>query len=224
MRPSVWALALFAGLATTATHAEADEEEAMHWVYRDEVTHGDPWSICRDYLAKAKDGWCRVRELPFERQGDFHHLWEIRASVDGTTFSTLAVAGPGGVATAHFWWRVDDPDDPGCPSITRSMGLERAWVEDGHLVLVSVGETQAHVDSNPHDPQDFGVRTKLVRGVVVVSWTAEGLQTKDYTMWSGPTYGFKMAPTQAIPSSWDHVPWQARERPKVVEGRLLVSS
>ncbi|MEM1034807.1 MAG: hypothetical protein AAGN82_30990, partial [Myxococcota bacterium] len=83
------------------------------------------------------------------------------------------VSGPEGVAASHYWGRVNDPEDPGCPSITRAMGLDRAWVEDGHLVLVSVGAMGTYVEDTPAAPG--GYRPMLGRGVFILSWVGDQL-------------------------------------------------
>lgn len=211
--------------AQTPTAPTATEDEAFHWAYVNAVEHDSPWRVCRTFIDAGNNRTCRVtRQLPFAARGDFLGLWELRMFDGEASYSAVAVAGPNGVALANLVYRADDPNDPGCPSITRAMGLDRAWVEDGHLVLVSVGETQAYVDPVPHNPDDYGMRTKLIRGVFVLSWVDTGLQTKDYTPWGGPTYGHKMGGPPGSVLSWDSIPWQQRSRPKVVDGKLLISS
>ncbi|MEQ9318089.1 MAG: hypothetical protein RIF41_02980, partial [Polyangiaceae bacterium] len=207
-----------------STNAPLEPADAYAWDYTSPI-HRDVRSICRQLVGSANNTTCRGKKIAFDGDRRFRDLWELRVTSDDAAYSTLVVAGEAGVAQARFTWRAIDPDDPGCPSIVRSQGLERAWIDNGHLVLISAGETTSYVDPSPHDPTDIGMRTQLVRGVVVLSWQDDGLRTRDYTMWMGPTYGHKMRPTSQSRLSWDAIPWQARRRPTIDEqGRLLIAA
>ncbi|MEM1034352.1 MAG: hypothetical protein AAGN82_28710 [Myxococcota bacterium] len=221
-RAATLALLTLVAAPTTAVAQPSDETEAVHASFTAPALAKSPWALCRILIAERDGAWCRVTKLPFARQGRFHALWELRITDGAFAASRLVVSGPEGVAASYYWWRVNDPEDPGCASITRAMGLERAWLEDGHLVLVSVGRRGTYVEDTPAAPG--GYRPMLGRGVFILSWIGDQLRTKDYTPWGGPTYGTKVAPTANGPASWDAIPWRSRRRPEVRDGRLVTPS
>lgn len=220
------AVMLVATLPTMTAHGQNNPSrrgmtEASGSMTVTPVKHDSPWRICRDFVGSDASRWCRVTRLPFAAHGPFHSLWELRHFDGRATSSTLAVAGPEGVATASFHYRADNPDDPGCMSVLRPMGLSRAYLEGDHLVLISVTETGGWTPPDPNDPIDTGYRASLVRTVVILSWVEGGLETRDYTQWGAPTFGIKSNPAYGTRVAWASIPWQDQTRPLIVDGRLM---
>jgi hypothetical protein len=108
---------------------DLEEEAKMH----DLTLHGPS---CAEAPLKA----------PFIGDGTYKRLRAVRAS-DGISTGTHLVAELArGLVMLPVSWAWDDPLDPGCPSIVRLRGIKSARVENGHLVVVTDGETMRFDD------------------------------------------------------------------------------
>jgi hypothetical protein len=84
--------------------------------------------------------------VSFTGDGTYKRLRAVRV-FDGMTASTrLVVELPRGHVMLPVWWSVDDPLDPGCPSIVRVRNLHAVRVENDHLVVVLGGYRSAYTD------------------------------------------------------------------------------
>ena len=183
--------------------------------------------VCHELLGAAEarpDARCELVRLHVAFRGDrqYRELRELRVFDGEARYSTLVVVGPRGVARVPLSWNVDDPTDPGCPSIVRPLALEQARVENGHLVLVALGVTAGWAE--PLGDDDPGMRDLLVREVAVAKWVGDELVLRHYPQFAGPELGTKLRPTFDSHLPWEVLPWSGRQEFVVLaDGTLQVA-
>lgn len=177
-------------------------------------------------------GTRRCKELPlpilFTPDKTYLGLKAIRViNDDGSAWSTLLLKTSAGLASVDVYWEVVDPEDPGCPSIFRGVSVESARLENGQLVIVTLGDSTTYVevpepkvDPNatedaPAPPTDTGARLQLVRQVTIVKLGTGSLKIRDYPYWSGPALGYKLQPRGDKFLPWVSLPWKERRSFKV---------
>ena len=101
-----------------------------------------------------------------------------------------------------------DPDDPGCPSIVRLVGIESVRIEHGLLVVVGLGVDQTWVDVTQGSMGDSGARDRLLREVSVAKRVGDGLHTRTFQAWSGPQLGWKVQPRPGRTVPWSRLMWR----------------
>jgi hypothetical protein len=124
----------------------------------------------------------------------------------------LALVTPSGIYLTWFAWDVDDPRDPGCPSIIRDVAIEQLRIEHGALVVVAQGERTAYVEQASDD--DPGYRAELVRtahwfvpqrGPTVASQSG----APQPWFWS-EVLGTKVQPRADARVPWATLPWSGK--------------
>jgi hypothetical protein len=180
--------------------------------------------VCEELIGKSPAAGSECRPVPlgiaFRGDRNVRTLTGLRVSDGRASFTTLVATGPAGVARVPVSMDVDDPDDPGCPSIVRFKRLERARMEKGYLALVAIGYNANHVE--PEDEADDGYRQNELRVPLVAKWVDGEVIVRDYGVFTGPTLGSRVlprAPKKASP--WQ--PWKdRREMALADDGHLVV--
>lgn len=170
-----------------------------------EVEHADVASFC-----KAQIG-CFEIALPvkFSPSGAFRALHAVRVKAEGYAYTTLLVEVAGGVAPLAVSYDVDDPNDPGCPSIVRKIGIERVSIESGVLVVVALGETTTWTDPAPDDTNDSGARGALVPVVSIAKADGKLVHLRQFQTMGGPDLGSIVQPSaRFVP--WHKLAWKNR--------------
>jgi hypothetical protein len=146
--------------------------------------------------------------VPFHGDRRFLGLRAIRVvTAPDASYSTLLVRVDRGLVPLPIWWNVDDPSDPGCPSIVRDTGLSRIVIENGLLVIVALGATSTYVAVSGNDTGDSGERLRLVRQLNIVKQDGATLHTRTFDAWSGPPLGRKVQPSGTRFVPWDQLRW-----------------
>ncbi len=147
--------------------------------------------------------------VPFHGDRQFLGLRAVRVvTAPNAAYSTLLVQVDRGFVPLPVWWNVDDPSDPGCPSLVRDTGLSRIVIENGLLVIVALGATSTFVEVPENTINDSGQRLRLVRQVNIVKQVGPTLHTRTFDAWSGPPLGTKVQPSGARFVPWDRLMWR----------------
>ena len=147
--------------------------------------------------------------VPFHGDRRFLGLRALRiVTAPDTAYSMLLVHVDRGFVPLAIWWNVDDPSDPGCPSIVRDTGLSRIVIENGLLVIVALGETSTYVEVPENAINDSGQRLRLVRQINIVNGEGPTLHTRTLDAWSGPPLGKKVQPSGTRFVPWDRLLWR----------------
>lgn len=147
--------------------------------------------------------------VPFRGDRRFLGLRALRiVTAPGAAYSTLLVQIDRGFVPLPIWWSVDDPSDPGCPSIVRDTGLSQLVIENGLLVIVALGATSTYVEVPENAIGDSGERLRLVRQINIVKQDGPTLHTRKLDAWSGPPLGKKVQPSGSRFVAWDHLLWR----------------
>jgi hypothetical protein len=154
--------------------------------------------------------------VPFEKGAGFHAVRAVRVFDGSATYSTLLVESALGVSALPVSWDVDDPNDPGCPSIVRGESIEQLRVQNGLLVVVMLGVTTRFVEVPDGPTPDSGARAALVREVTVAKLDGTTIHARKFEAWSGPELGEKVQPTE-MRVAWSSLAWK-RRRGFVVNG------
>ncbi len=113
----------------------------------------------------------------------------------------LAVTTPAGTLLTWVSWNIDDPRDPGCPSIIRATSVESLRVENGSLVVSMLGERTTYVETSR--AEDPGYRAELVR--TAFWFVPEGTTVRPW-MWAD-TLGSKVQPVADHRVPWEQLRW-----------------
>ena len=170
-----------------------------------DLEHRDVASFC-----KAQIG-CFEIALPveFSPNKSFRGLHAVRVKTEGYAYSTLLAEVPGGVAPLGVSFDVVNPDDPGCPSYVREIGIERVSIENGMLVVVALGTTTTFVDPAPGDSGDSGARQALLPVVSIAKLDGERVHLRHFQSMGGPELGSIVQPsTRFVP--WHKLAWKNR--------------
>jgi len=170
---STAAFAAFAAFAASALALEPDASELG------DVVYPDVSALCRGYVAFARAQDVAATQMfetlvprpprcvaerapiPFAHTGPWKGLRAIQVDDGIATGRRLVVQTARGVSLSSIWWGVDDPRDPGCPSIVREIGIDEVSVQHGMLVVVMAGDRTTYVE--PTTEADPGYRAELVR-------------------------------------------------------------
>lgn len=154
----------------------------------------------------------RCRRIPvgatFAGNAEFTAVRAVRVVGSDFAYSTLLVKVDRGFVPLPVGWDEEGPNDPGCPSIVRSIGVERVEIERGLLVVVALGVNQTWVEVPEGSAGDTGARTQLFRQVTVVKRSGDTLHTRTFLGWSGPPLGWKRQPHADGKVPWGRLPWR----------------
>lgn len=141
--------------------------------------------------------------LSFTPDATYTGLRTVRWSNGWRTESTFILVTPRGLVITPIAWAVDNPTDPGCPSIVRPAEIEEVRIENGFFVATVVGERLGY-SPNPVGQNDDGTRLEHVRGAAWCKEAAGRLICKSHNPQYLPALGSKLQPV----TGWkEHVPW-----------------
>lgn len=167
---------------------------------------------------------CKEIPLGVSFSGDGKTYTKKTAAVrifDGiSSYSLLLLGTSRGLMPMPVGWDSNDPNDPGCPSIVRLVGVERISMDQGLVVIIAKGEDRTMV--GPKNDKDSGWRRRLLPVVVLAKLDGEVMHTRRFEKWGGLWLGEKVQPGEiAIP--WSKIPWSGRPPIKVrADGTLDV--
>ncbi len=78
--------------------------------------------------------------VPFTGDATYRQVKLARVSNGVATEARVVVELPRGWVVTPLGWSIDDPTDPGCPTIVRARRIEALRVENGHLLALLDGE------------------------------------------------------------------------------------
>ena len=158
-----------------------------------ELAISPPSQIDESIVAHAPHCLAEATPLPFVGDRTWKSLWVIHSDDGVGKASRLVAQTPSGYVLVPVAWDVDDPRDPGCPSIVRDIGIDGAAVQHGRLVIIMAGERTTYVD--PVSEDDPGARMELVRSPHWSSDANGGTTFKTTDPWTaGSTLGSKVQP------------------------------
>jgi len=168
---------------------------------------------------------CREISLPVAFKGDatYRKLHAVRAFDGVARYSTLLLELDGGVAALPVSWDVDDPRDPGCPSIVRTVALDELRLQAGFLVVVSLGVDTTWVEVPDGSVDDGGARRRLRREILLVQADGATVHTRTFDpQYSslGDELGEKVQPSMHdVP--WTGLQWHGRHGFRIEAGGAL---
>jgi hypothetical protein len=154
----------------------------------------------------------RCNRIPFgvgfAGNAEFQGVRAVRVVRGDEAYSALLVKVDRGFMGVAVAWDVEDPEDPGCPSIARNIGIERIEIQNGLLVVVALAVLSTMVEVPEGSVGDAGWRLELRRQVTVVKRVGETLHTRMFPSWSGPALGWKRQPRANRIVPWDRLMWR----------------
>jgi hypothetical protein len=177
-----------------------------------DVAHASLADLCREELAQltqsfaassgasptssasspASSATCREIRVParLEPSATFLGVRAIRVTAGEHRYSSLIVVTPHGLVPGALYWDVEDPEDPGCPSIVRHVSIDELRVEHGRLLIFAAGERMTYVDAE--DDDDDGLRVALVRTLTIATPEEGAIHFRRPEVTTGPSLGMKV--------------------------------
>lgn len=220
-------VALAAALVAAPSRAEPLAPDASEL---GDVVFPDVSALCRGYVAFAgaqdvaatqmietlvpRPPRCVAERspIPFTPTGPWRGLRVVRVDDGIATGKRLVVQTARGLSLSSISWGVDDPRDPGCPSIIREVAIDEVSVQHGMLVVVMAGDRTTYVE--PTTEADPGYRAELLRLAYWAKDDGGAVKLASEHPRTRPSLGGKVQPfwdsARWVP--WERIPWQGKVR------------